>query len=44
MYCSIMTIIETLKKRNMGMIENIRKLFMGRGSRLIPISSDFREK
>lgn len=24
-----MTIIETLKKRNMGMIENIRKLFMG---------------
>ena len=44
MYCSIMTIIETLKKRNMGMIENIRKLFMGRGSRLIPISSDFKEK
>ena len=29
MYCSIMTIIETLKKRNMGMIENIRKLFTG---------------
>ena len=29
MYCCIMTIIETLKKRNMGMIENIRKLFMG---------------
>lgn len=29
MYCSIMTIIETLKKRNMRMIENIRKLFMG---------------
>ena len=29
MYCSIMTIIETLKKRKMGMIENIRKLFMG---------------
>ena len=29
MYCSIMTIIETLKKRNMGMIENIKKLFMG---------------
>ena len=24
-----MTIIETLKKRNMGMIENIRKLFTG---------------
>lgn len=29
MYCSIMSIIETLKKRNMGLIENIRKLFMG---------------
>ncbi|MDE6926002.1 MAG: transposase [Acetatifactor sp.] len=29
MYCSIMTIIETLKKRNMGMIENIRKIFTG---------------
>ena len=29
MYCSIMTMIETLKKRNMGMIENIRRLFMG---------------
>lgn len=29
MYCSIMTMIETLKKRNMGMIENIKKLFMG---------------
>lgn len=29
MYCSIMTIIETLKKRNMGMVENIKKLFMG---------------
>ncbi len=29
MYCSIMTIIETLKKRNMGIIENIKKLFMG---------------
>jgi len=29
MYCSIMTIIETLKKRNMGMIENIRKIFIG---------------
>ena len=29
MYCSIMTIVETLKKRNMGMIENIRKLFIG---------------
>ena len=29
MYCSIMSIIETLKKRNMGMVENIKKLFMG---------------
>lgn len=29
MYCSIMTIIETLKKRKMGIIENIKKLFMG---------------
>lgn len=29
MYCSIMTIIETLKKRKMGLIENIKKLFMG---------------
>ena len=29
MYCSIMTMIETLKKRNMDMIENIKLLFMG---------------
>ena len=29
MYCSIMTIIETLKKRNMGIIENLKRLFMG---------------
>lgn len=29
MYCSIMTIIETLKKRDMGIIENLKKLFMG---------------
>lgn len=29
MYCSIMTIIETLKKRKMGIIENIKLLFMG---------------
>lgn len=29
MYCAILTIIETLKKRKMGLIENIRKLFMG---------------
>lgn len=29
MYCSILTIIETLKRRKMAMIENIRKLFIG---------------
>lgn len=29
MYCSIMTIIETLKKRKMGIIENIKLLFTG---------------
>lgn len=29
MYCNILTIIETLKKRKMGTIENIRKLFLG---------------
>lgn len=29
MYCSILTIIETLKRRKMPMIENIKKLFMG---------------
>lgn len=29
MYCSILTIIETLKRRNLGIIENIRQLFMG---------------
>ena len=29
MYCSILTIVETLKRRKMGMMENIRKLFMG---------------
>ena len=29
MYCSIMTIIETLKKRGMDIIENMKKLFMG---------------
>ncbi len=29
MYCSILTIIETLKRRNMGIIENIKLLFMG---------------
>lgn len=29
MYCSILTIIETLKRRKMGIIENIKKLFLG---------------
>lgn len=29
MYCSILSIIENLKKRKMGMLENLRKLFMG---------------
>lgn len=29
MYCSILTMIETLKKRKMGLLENIRKLFQG---------------
>lgn len=29
MYCSIMTIIETLKKREMGIIEHLKMLFMG---------------
>ena len=29
MYCSILTIIETLKRRKMGIIKNIAKLFMG---------------
>ncbi len=29
MYCSILTIIETLKRRNMGIIENLKQLFMG---------------
>ncbi len=29
MYCSILTILETLKRRKMGIIENIKKLFMG---------------
>lgn len=29
MYCSILTVIETLKRRNMGLIENIKQLFMG---------------
>ena len=29
MYCAILTIIETLKRRNMGLVENAKKLFMG---------------
>lgn len=29
MYCRILTIIETLKRRKMGILENIRLLFMG---------------
>ena len=29
MYCNILTIIETLKRRKMGIIENIKLLFMG---------------
>ncbi len=29
MYCSILTIIETIKRRKMGMLDNIRKLFDG---------------
>lgn len=29
MYCRILTIIETLKRRKMGIFENIRLLFMG---------------
>ena len=29
MYCNILTVIETLKRRNMPILENIKKLFMG---------------
>ena len=29
MYCSILTIVETLKRRNLGFIENLKKLFIG---------------
>lgn len=29
MYCSIMTMVETLKKREMVIVENIKKIFMG---------------
>ena len=29
MYCAILTIVETLKRRKMGLIENIRNVFMG---------------
>ena len=28
-YCSILTIVETLKRRNLGLIENLKKLFIG---------------
>lgn len=29
MYCNILTISETLKRRDMALLENIKKLFMG---------------
>lgn len=29
MYCAILTIIETLKRRNMGIIQNLKQLFAG---------------
>ena len=29
MYCAILTVIETLKRRNMAMLENLRELFRG---------------
>lgn len=29
MYCAIRSIVETLKRRRMAMLENIRHLFMG---------------
>lgn len=29
MYCTILSVIETLKRRDMGIIENIKKLFLG---------------
>ncbi len=29
MYCNILTVIETLKRRIMQILENIKKLFMG---------------
>lgn len=29
MYCAILTVIETLKRRKMGLIENLKKLFVG---------------
>ena len=38
MYCSIL-IIETLKKRKMGMIENLKKLFMGTPAILTSLQS-----
>ena len=29
MYCAILTIVETLKRRKMGLIENLKKIFIG---------------
>ena len=29
MYCAILSVMETLKRRNMGLIENLKKLFQG---------------
>lgn len=29
MYCTILSVIETLKRRNMGIVANIKKIFMG---------------
>ena len=37
MYCAILTIIETLKRRNMALIENIKKLFMGAPAIFLPV-------
>lgn len=29
MYCAILSVVETLKRRNMGIVANIKKIFMG---------------
>lgn len=29
MYCVILTIIQTLKRRKMGLVKNVKRLFMG---------------